>query len=198
MGSILILVRLDARVQGRPRVGEVRSGDAALVHPAGDTTWVVLVDALGHGPKAADAAELAIAEASTFDANLAVEQALARIHERLRGSRGAAATIAHFDARGATFGGVGNVEARTLRGTELPFAPSSGVLGGRTRRFQSVRIDLAPRTRLLFYTDGITRRAPFESFAELDGTLVCNALLMNHSHPHDDATVIHVTFLPQR
>jgi negative regulator of sigma-B (phosphoserine phosphatase) len=185
-----------ASIHGRPRIGESCSGDAGLVLERGEVTWVVLVDGLGHGPKAHEAAQLAVDEAAKFGVDLPVENALDRLHDRLRGTRGVAATMARFDDRGATFIGVGNVEVRGLSGFDMPFAPSSGVVGGRMRRPRSVRVELTARTKLLFYTDGIARRAPFDSLATLDGTKMCAALLDHHSHLHDDATVIHVTYLP--
>jgi negative regulator of sigma-B (phosphoserine phosphatase) len=194
--AILARVHVDTTIHGRPKIGESCSGDVGFVLELGEVTWVLLVDALGHGPKAHEAALLAVAEASEFGADLGVEDGLLRLHERLRGSRGAAATLARFDQSGATFSGVGNVEVRGLGGFDLPFAPSSGVVGGRMRRPRTVRVELPAPTRLLFYTDGITRRAPFDSFAALDGKSTCSALLDHHSHLHDDATVIHVTYLP--
>jgi negative regulator of sigma-B (phosphoserine phosphatase) len=194
--AILPAVRLDASIHGRPKIGESCSGDAGLVVPLEDVTWVLLVDALGHGPKAHEVARMAVDEAAKFDVDHGVEDGLQRLHERLRGSRGAAATLARFDPTGATFCGVGNVEVRGLGGFDMPFAPSSGVLGGRMRRPRAVRVELPTRTRLLFYTDGVARRAPFDSLATLDGTTACTTLLDHHSHLHDDATVIHVTYLP--
>jgi negative regulator of sigma-B (phosphoserine phosphatase) len=192
----LPLVPVLATIHGRPRIGESCSGDAGFVHPIGKITWVLLVDGLGHGSKAHDAAQAAIEETKTFGADLGIEAAFDRLHDRLRGTRGAAATLARFDDQGATFMGVGNVEVRGMAGFDLPYAPSSGVLGGRMGRPRSVRVELPGRTRLLFYTDGIARRAPFDALAALDGTDVCTALLDHHSHLHDDATVIHVTYLP--
>lgn len=198
MGSAAILprVHVEASIHGRPKIGESCSGDAGFVHPLGEVTWVLLVDGLGHGPKAHAAARLAVDEVATFGVETSVEDGFARLHERLRGSRGAAAILARFDERGATLSGVGNVEVRGLGGFDMPFAPSSGVLGGRMGRPRAVRVELPAPTRLLFYTDGIARRAPFDVLATLDGTNVCSTLLDHHSHLHDDATVIHVTYLP--
>lgn len=180
---------------GRPKVGESCSGDAALVLPLPSLTWVMLVDGLGHGPKANEAAQLAIDEACKFGEHTEVEQGLQRLHERLRGSRGVAATLGRFDERGAILAGVGNVEIRAIGGASLPFAPSSGVVGGRMTRPRSVRVELPRLARLLFYTDGIARRAPFDALAALDGERLCSTLLREHSHLHDDATVVHVTYL---
>ncbi len=186
---------VDARIHGRPRLGESCSGDAGQVRSVDDITWVVLVDALGHGPKAAEAASLALDEFGQFDAKLSVEDGLVHIHERLRGSRGAAAVLARFDAHGMTVGGIGNVEMRSLSARQLPFVSASGVLGGRMRKARSTRIELEPGDRMLLYTDGVARRTPFESLAGLAPELLCTTLINQHSHLHDDATLIHLSFV---
>ncbi len=189
---------VDARIHGRPRLGESCSGDAGKVRATSDGAWVLLVDALGHGPKAAEAAALALDEFDRFDAQLSVEDGLLRLHQRLRGSRGAAAVLAWFDARGVTVGGVGNVELRSLGERPLPFVPANGVLGGRMRRPRSTQIDLEPGDRMLLHTDGIARRTPFAQLAALEPAALCEALIDQHSHAHDDATLIHLTYLGDR
>lgn len=195
MKRVSSLVHVEAHIHGRPKIGETCSGDAGLVLALADATWVLLVDGLGHGPKAHEAAMLAIDEAGKFGIGLSVDDGLMRLHSRLRGSRGAAASLARFDQTGATLAGIGNVEIRGLGGFDMRFAPSSGIVGGRMRRPRPVRVELPPLTRLLFYTDGIARRTAFDSFAALDGANLCSALIDHHSHLHDDATVIHVTYL---
>jgi phosphoserine phosphatase RsbX len=187
-------VFVDARVHGRPRQGEAFSGDAGVVRATPDGTWVMLVDGLGHGPLAAHAAGLAVEEFANFPAHLPVEDALKRVHERLLGSRGVAAALAWFDARGVTLAGVGNVEVRGLE-RRLPYIPDNGVLGGRIRRIRSTTIDLEPGERLLFHTDGVARRTPFDTLTSLEPTTLCSVLIDEHSHSYDDATVIHVTYL---
>jgi negative regulator of sigma-B (phosphoserine phosphatase) len=155
----------------------------------------MLVDGLGHGSAAEAASLAAIDELESFEAGVSVEEALTRIHERLRGTRGAAATLGFFDDEGVILGGVGNVSVRSLGSPSLPFVPDSGVLGGRIRKPRSTRIELEPGARMLLHTDGIVRTSPFEAIAGLDAEAMCAILLEKHSHSHDDATLIHVTYL---
>jgi negative regulator of sigma-B (phosphoserine phosphatase) len=189
-------VHVEAHVCGRPRIGEAVSGDAAAVADTEGATWVMLVDGLGHGPEAEKAARIAVEELEHFDDEVSVESALSRLNERLRGTRGACAALARFDDEGVTMAGVGNVGVRSLDGPPLPYVPVQGVLGGGSLRTpRTLRVSLAPRTRLLLYTDGIRRRTPFAALASLDGEALCRALLEHHSHAHDDATLVHVTYL---
>ena len=187
---------VDACIQGRPCVGESRSGDAGLVHVVEAVTWVLLVDALGHGNEAADIADMAVEEAAGFDADHSVEQALSRLHTRLDGTRGAAVALLRFDGGGLSLGGVGNVEVRTLRGPAAPYVPMRGILGRRMPEPRALQVELTHPGRLLLYTDGIARRVPLTSLAVLDGETLCRTLIEEHALDRDDATVIHVHYSP--
>jgi phosphoserine phosphatase RsbX len=189
-------VRVVARIHGRPCPGESRSGDAGLVRTIDGVTWVLLVDALGHGDQAADAATLAIAEADTFTAALSVEAALLRMHIQLAGSRGVAAALLRFDASSLCLGGVGNVEVRTLNGISVPYAPTRGVLGHRLPPLRGNSIELASSGDLLMFTDGIDRRAPLHSLRSLDADVLCSTVLQSHALERDDAMLVHVNYLP--
>jgi negative regulator of sigma-B (phosphoserine phosphatase) len=187
-------VRVVARIHGRPCVGESRSGDAGLVRTIDGVTWVLLVDALGHGDQAADTAALAVAEAEGFSADLGIEAALLRVHLRLAGSRGAAAALLRFGTRTLSLGGVGNVEVRALQGPVPPYAPTRGVLGHRLPPLRGNSIELGGSGSLLMFTDGIDRRVQLHGLRSLDGEAVCAAVLQNHAVDRDDAMVVHVAY----
>jgi negative regulator of sigma-B (phosphoserine phosphatase) len=186
-------VQVDTYIHGRPRLGEVSSGDAGAVRTVDDVTWVLLVDALGHGPVAAQTAALAIDEHATFTASLAIEDAFARLHARLAGSRGAAATLLRFGARTLGFGGVGNVSLRTLAGARVPYLAANGILGWRGLNVRCGELELSGSGRLLLFTDGI-RTPPIDELASLSAEALCRVLVAEHSLAHDDATVIHVSY----
>jgi negative regulator of sigma-B (phosphoserine phosphatase) len=179
-------------------MGETVSGDAAVVVFGDEVAWAALVDGLGHGPLARQAAERARTAIESFVPELSVVDGLLLVHEALRGTRGAAAALARFDARGVDVGGVGNVSVRGLGGVDIPFAPVGGVLGGRCRPPRGRHVALLQGARILLMTDGVSRRAPL---AELDahaGQSLCDALVERHGHAHDDATALLVTYVGQR
>jgi negative regulator of sigma-B (phosphoserine phosphatase) len=165
-----------------------------MVRTIDGVTWVLLVDALGHGNMAADAAALALAEADTFNASLTVEGALLRLHTRLLGSRGAAAALLRFDKRELSLGGVGNVEVRTLHGISAPYAATRGVLGHRLPPLRGNSVEIVSPGSLLLFTDGIDRRAPLHALRSLDADAMCSTLLGQHAVERDDATLVHVTY----
>jgi anti-sigma regulatory factor (Ser/Thr protein kinase) len=104
---------------GSPRRGERVNGDAWSWSVDGSEVFAVLADGLGHGPNAAAASALAVADPSGLAAS-ELPEALLRIHARLRGSRGAAVTVVRL--RPAPVGGghellvagVGNVAAAVV------------------------------------------------------------------------------------
>src|SRR5581483_10298709 len=96
------------------------SGDLHVVVPFAGGVLAALSDGLGHGPEAA-AASHAAAQVLRAHAAEAPANIMQRCHEALRGTRGAAITLASFDARDRSLAwlGIGNVDAVLLRGAAL-------------------------------------------------------------------------------
>ena len=99
-----------------PASGEIESGDRVIVRRAGDELLVAVVDALGHGPKAALVATQAqlFLESLPWPSALTSEEVIAGLAQALHMSRGAAAMVSIV--RGAQLDGcgVGNVELRAV------------------------------------------------------------------------------------
>ncbi|HEU5263258.1 MAG TPA: hypothetical protein VFU34_01375, partial [Gaiellaceae bacterium] len=93
------------------RPGQTESGDRYLATATPDGALVAVVDGLGHGAEAADAAKTAVRSLER-DAQQPVVSLIQDCHRRLYGSRGAVMSLAAFNPReGAmTWLGVGNVE----------------------------------------------------------------------------------------
>jgi negative regulator of sigma-B (phosphoserine phosphatase) len=187
-------VQVDAHIHGRPRIGEAVSGDAGAVRTVDGVTWVLLVDALGHGPVAAETAARAVDEHASFSASLSVVGAFERLHARLAGSRGAAATLLRFDERSLGFGGVGNVSLRTLAGAQVPFFAASGIIGWRSLQVRCGELQLSGCGRLLLSTDGLVPVPPLGQLASLPAEELCRVLIAEHSLARDDATVVHISY----
>jgi negative regulator of sigma-B (phosphoserine phosphatase) len=183
---------------GEPIAGEERSGDKAVFAPYEGGGLVALIDGLGHGGPAADAAELA-AEVLTRHATLPPQELLERCHAELRGTRGAVMTLAWFDLVHARmdWAGVGNVEARLMRVWDPPGARHLGpvVLGGVVgfqipRLLRTTTVELGPGDSIAMATDGIA--ADFS--AVLDPALPPQAqaerILREHGKGSDDALAV--------
>lgn len=153
---------LEYGVSSVPAPGEIVSGDLYLVQPTFRGALVAVVDGLGHGAEAADAARIAV---STLEehANEGVIPLIRRCHERLRYTRGAVMSLASFDRfeNTVTWLGVGNIDGTLLHGrwdnhprVETIFL-RPGVLGYRLPPLQAVVTAVLPGDLFILNTDGI-------------------------------------------
>ena len=101
---------------GRPLPSEYTSGDRGIaVDIDGEAALFGLVDGLGHGPSAADAAVRAVT-AVTRASSERIEVLIQLCHRVLLGTRGVAMTLARVDFATNTLAwtGVGNVTAHLV------------------------------------------------------------------------------------
>jgi negative regulator of sigma-B (phosphoserine phosphatase) len=150
-------------------------------------TLLAVVDALGHGPRAEEAAVLAVRALEAW-AGGTLASAFDVVDVALRGSRGAAMTALLFGGAGIEAAGVGNVALRTS-GLTIPFVQTPGVLGAQRR---ALRVAQAPRAtgRVLLASDGISTRLDFERVMALEADAAVEHLLEAHGSNHDDATAL--------
>ncbi|MEQ1507510.1 MAG: ATP-binding protein [Myxococcota bacterium] len=141
--------RGDALVVGAvevPYPGEVVSGDAWRFAAADGEASILMVDGLGHGAGAADAAAIAVGafDGCPFRSPAAL---LAELHPVMIGSRGGAASIARLDPSAGTirFAGVGNVCGWiTSRGATRGMMAYNGTLGLAMPRVRDLEFTFAP------------------------------------------------------
>jgi serine/threonine protein phosphatase PrpC len=184
-------------VAARPIPGETRSGDLHVVAPFTGGVLVAVVDGLGHGDEASDAAAIAgdILARSPSEPLIHLIQ---RCDEALRSTRGAAMTVASFVRSDATLSwiGVGNVEAALFRAVpssdrdRVSVVLRGGVVGYRLPRLMVSYLPVSPNDTLVMATDGVDSRC-FQSvpLAEApDG--IANDLLARFASGTDDALVL--------
>lgn len=192
-------------IAARCRHGEAMSGDLAVVKvlPAG--ALVAGIDGLGHGSEAAHAARRA-AEVMRESPGEDLVQLVQRCHSALRGTRGAAISVAFVSALESrmTWLGVGNVEGRVLSGDPAETRPKGslalgrGVPGHELPAVRAATIAVQPGDVLLLATDGVG--AGFADSLELSGSsqTISERILSDHRKPSDDALVIVVRYLGMR
>lgn len=173
----------------QPCRGQTENGDAVVVRREGDFTLLSVVDALGHGPAAARAANAAVEclDAITIDSPLPA--IIERLDTSLRGTRGAAAMVCRIRDREIEGCGVGNVELRT-QGIGIPVLLTPGILGMGVRRPKFFASQIAPRARLLMFSDGIASAASFIDLRHLEVKDACETIFGQHARAHDDATLL--------
>jgi len=180
-----------------PIGGETVCGDGWAVMQHADRATILLVDGLGHGASAAEAADVAI---TTFDALVGrpPREIVAALHDTLRGTRGAALAVADVTPApgGATvrYCGVGNTTASIVSdGAPRSFPSMNGTAGLQVRTMQEFSHDWTADGTLVMHTDGITSRWRADSYPGIlarDPMLFAAALQRDHTRGRDDATVL--------
>ena len=189
----------------RCRRGEATSGDLAVVTLLPEGVLVAAIDGLGHGDEAARAARTAaevVRQSPSQDLALLVR----RCHDALKGTRGAAITLAFVSLSegGVTWLGVGNVEGRVLSGD--PSAPQpkgslplgNGVPGHELPPLATAKLDVRTGDVLVLATDGV--EAAFADSLDVSGSsqAISERILADHWKPLDDALVVAVRYLGVR
>ncbi|WP_241758262.1 SpoIIE family protein phosphatase [Myxococcus landrumensis] len=182
-------VRLSVAHRTRPKVGEVENGDGVLVRTEGPYTLLAVVDALGHGPAAAQAAGEALRCLGQVTLGASVASLAEALHVALKHGRGAAVMLAVFDGHTLHCGGVGNVELRTV-GTRVPVLPTPGILGQSFRTLRTLSTPLAVGDRLALFSDGLSFRVDLEQVRTQSPDMACAFLLERFGRTTDDATVL--------
>jgi anti-sigma regulatory factor (Ser/Thr protein kinase) len=188
---------LDVGVVCLPLDGETACGDGWCVRQDADHATVLLVDGLGHGPNAADAADTAIGVFQATE-DRAPREMIALLNEALRATRGAAVAVAEVrrTGEGATvdFCGVGNTVTAVIGSAGPRSLPSmNGTAGLSVRGLQPFTQPWYPGEMLVMHTDGLTTRWRLDAYPrvrEHDPAIVAAVLHRDASRGRDDATVL--------
>ncbi len=190
---------LDLGIAGAPHEGEERSGDLAVFVPTATGALACVIDGLGHGPEAADAAALC-AEVVRAHPEAKAQDLMQACHEALVRTRGVVMTAAWFDLEAARlrWAGVGNVDARLVRqGPELREEVAlvfGGVLGYRMPNVRPATMTLDRGDLLVMITDGIDAAiSPALAGGGAAQTLADRIFAM-HGKGTDDALVVVVRY----
>lgn len=178
-----------------PYPGERVCGDGWAYHQTQERTVVFLVDGLGHGLPAAEAAEEAIAIFGKR-ATHAPADILSYVHEGLRKTRGAVAAVAEIlpTRKVLNYAGVGNTSASVISRQESKSLVShSGTLGLATARIQEFKIDWPDDAILVMHSDGLQTRWDLSLYSGLlarHPAIIGAALLRDFRRQRDDASVV--------
>lgn len=170
--------------------GQPVCGDAWAVTARG----ALLVDGLGHGPAAADAARAARA-AFRGAGEASAEAAVAAVHAALQGTRGAAVAVAVWGSSGhLAFAGLGNISARLADGEhDVRLLSRNGTAGQGAPRLHVTEVDWPPDALLVLHSDGIRNRwssADYPGLTQRSPPLVAGLIYRDHERERDDACVL--------
>ncbi|MFT3768491.1 MAG: phosphoserine phosphatase [Minicystis sp.] len=176
-----------------PREGEQENGDTVVVRHGDGVSLLGVIDALGHGTRAATAAAAASRYLSSAPLDRGLLHVVEGLHENLRGTRGAAAMLLFLGGKRLEGCGVGNVEVRG-QGTRVPAVLTPGILGAQLGRLKIFEAALAERGRIIIFSDGISGRMALDDIAGQPPRDACRALMDRYRRPGDDATVLVTDF----
>jgi hypothetical protein len=176
----------------RPYPGESVSGDAFVIEVTGQGHVLALVDALGHGPVAAEVARLAV---ETIRAHVTETplQIIEHCHQRLLRGRGAAISVIVIGSDGkGRFAGVGNVRARVF--PESVRQPAligvAGVVGHRLRTMRETTFTLPIDGLGIIHSDGVSSRIDPIAHKADSTESAARGLLAAYGGRTDDACVL--------
>jgi len=173
---------------------EEMCGDGVRVWRSDLASHIVIVDGLGHGPRAAEASEVCL---NTLDACLQQDPMtplatmLEVCHNAMRKTRGAAASIVRLQPDSVSFAGVGNVRLKPfIAGSFSPLC-SAGVLGNRLPRIRTASYTPTHDDILVLFSDGIAppSHLPAGSNTTLLAAHLAAQILQPGAVGHDDASV---------
>lgn len=178
-----------------PVHGEVHCGDTWRIATDGAQLGALVVDGLGHGTLAADAAQAA---AEAFQTNPLDEPSdlLQRMHRALGGTRGAAAACAVLDRDRAKirYGGVGNVAGSLLaEDRSRGMVSHNGTLGVKLLKIQQFDYDWPAGSRVAMHSDGLSARWSIATYPGLSlrhCAIIAAVLYRDQRRVKDDVTVL--------
>ncbi|TYL90987.1 SpoIIE family protein phosphatase [Bradyrhizobium rifense] len=176
------------------KAGEDVCGDAWSVSNTGDVRTLLVVDGLGHGPDAAEAAVEAVRLFHRYNGHT-VTNLLDYIHGGLRATRGAAVSVARFDpaTKNVNFSGIGNVAGVVITAGETKRMVSmAGTAGFNTRKIRAFDYPFA-QGLIILHSDGLASSWTvdrYSNLAALHPSLIAAILYRDFTRGRDDATVL--------
>ena len=178
-----------------PVHGETVCGDSWSMVQGAERSIYIVVDGLGHGPGAAEAADEAI---RIFDlkSQHSPEVILHDIHEALVKTRGAAVAIAEVlhDRKLLNYVGAGNIVGAICHGAKSRSLVSmNGTVGHSMGRIQPFAYPWEENSVLVMHSDGLGTRWNMEQYPGLASrhpALMAGVLFRDFSRRRDDATIL--------
>jgi anti-sigma regulatory factor (Ser/Thr protein kinase) len=187
--------RLDVAGFSLAMKGEDVSGDAWLALPCPRGCTILVVDGLGHGVIAFEAAKSAVDAFDCAPGDGPVEL-LNRVHGALRSTRGAAGAIAQIDidAGEIRYAGIGNI-ASSIVGSERSrnLVSMNGILGHEIRTLREFSYAWPAGGTLILCSDGISTRlnlADYPGLLRRSCATVAGVIYRDHFRGRDDVTVV--------
>jgi serine phosphatase RsbU (regulator of sigma subunit) len=178
-----------------PKPGETCCGDAWCYTERIEGALVLGIDGLGHGLAASQVAAEAC-RVFDMEKHRPALRIMQTLHEALRPTRGAAATLIEidWDAGRATSVAVGNVQAALVNGNEVKrIAADNGIVGHVIARPRELVHECRPDAVLILHSDGLTANWHLERYPGLmqhHPALIAGVLYRDCRRGRDDSLIV--------
>jgi hypothetical protein len=175
----------------RPLPGFVECGDAFVIElRQGGASLIAVVDGLGHGREASQAAQAA-ARTVLDRRDLPLAEILRHCDQQLHSTRGAAMGVLRLEADGSgEFCGIGNIEVQSLSGQPAGVFCLPGIVGHSLRTLRTMPFTMQNGDIYCLHTDGVSSRANLRRCLPGDPETVARCIVDGWGRPHDDATAV--------
>jgi anti-sigma regulatory factor (Ser/Thr protein kinase) len=178
--------------------GEKLCGDGYFFEyaPGEDVFNLLILDGLGHGEGAHEAA-LAAIEAYKVLPKDSPSQVLREIHQRIKQTRGGVGMVLkyNFEEQVLSYCGVGNIAGKTISYLQTKNLTSfNGIVGHvMSSRVHDYEIPWERGSLLLLHSDGLNSRWDISKYAHIqkhDPAILAACLYRDHSRGNDDVTIV--------
>jgi serine/threonine protein phosphatase PrpC len=176
----------------RPMLGERYNGDSIYIHQDDDLAVCSVIDGIGHGRIAHQISQKISKYLPTVISEDPAEM-IARTHEFMKGSEGAALGIGVVRNKIFTFASMGNISC-FLRGKKTKrFVSSEGLLGVRGRTAKKESVALSAGDVVVMHSDGLSLQNMLSGppvFHLFSAKGLARKMINEHGSSYDDASVI--------
>jgi anti-sigma regulatory factor (Ser/Thr protein kinase) len=173
--------------------GEIDCGDAWRLTTDGKHIALFVVDGLGHGTLAAEAARTG-AEAFMAKPFAPPQEVMLRADAAMSRTRGGAAACALLNGSSLAYAGIGNIGGTLVSpGKSQGLVSHAGTLGRQARRSQQFEYQREPGAMLIMHSDGLSARWNLRERPGLlshHPAIVAAVLYRDFGRDRDDSTVV--------
>ena len=180
-------------VYSRPVTTETDNGDGFFIRRRGKTTFIFIIDGLGHGFEAHLATEKAVKNLENIY-HWQEEEIIEVLHKKLKHTRGIVIgiAIAHDDHDYIRYTGIGNIAGYIFGKKNSTFLNYNGTIGGRLLKFKTFDYPYKTGDVLILHSDGLSSSWT-KKYSELwRGNLqdFTSKIFTNYRRAADDSTII--------
>jgi anti-sigma regulatory factor (Ser/Thr protein kinase) len=173
--------------------GEIECGDGWSIREGDEGISVIVIDGLGHGVFAAEAAKAGI-EAFAAIPFATPQEIMTRANASMSRTRGGAGACARIVGDRVSYAGVGNIAAAIVgAGKSQGLVSHNGTLGIHKRPSQPFEYKRLPGSVLVMHSDGVSARWELRAKPELlsrHPAIIAATIYRDHGRGRDDATVV--------